>query len=450
MRLHILLAFATCAHANNLSTLRSLLPRNSNDFTDIATPKRSILMFDIGGTARMDTFSDTRQCVGTTDGCFIDFPQNYTPDSNCADINNVGRFGMSPAVTRFWFKAQGLRLGGAKLLGFLDIDFAGREFTSFGVPRMRYCYLKTTWPKKTVIIGQYLHPITPQILIPNTVGFFAGIPIFLYGQAPQITVDYHPNDFALLGTLYSQFRSTDNGPQRGLALDTPNGYDSVKYIQNSWTPGFYLGFEWRRPTITVGAGLDIHRLAPDIFVTPPTKLEPRHATEEKIPSVVGILYTTLKPNEDFAIKAAAVLGQNGYSFMSIGGYAVSCLNEQTGLRTYTNTNIANTWIDIDFTRYHEHLFPGFFLGITKTFGSPHKHIYIDPITQTPIFYGASSDLEQVMRVAPRIRGTFDHFEVGLELDYSVAWFGPMDHHGNHPHTVPQNNIRALLVTTYNF
>lgn len=422
---------------------------SKSDFTDIAAQKVSGIQFDCGGTARLDSFSDTRQCVGTDDGCFVSYAKDCDPDSNGADINNVGRFGMSPALCRFWFKATGGEIHGGNILGYVDLDFLSREYTSLGVPRLRYGYAKMTWPNTTILVGQYLHPLTPEIIIPNTVGFFTGLPVVLYSRTPVCMVDYHPGQFAVIGYAYSQFMDEDNGPEKSPLGNGPNGGDTVKYMQNSWDPGLYLGVEWRRPTITVGAGVDMHRLLPDMSVSPPNDPTKKYVAYNHVTCFVGQLYTAITPTDDITIRSAAVLGQNAYSLLSIGGYAVNCLNETTGQRSYTNINFASIWADVDYRRF-KNLLPGMFIGFTKSFGGKHKHLYMDPLTHKPLFYGQNSDLAKVAHITPRIRGVAGNFEVGFELDYSIAWFGAMNRQGDHPYTHPETNIRALLVTMFNF
>ncbi len=409
----------------------------------------SPISFKWGGLCRLDTFTDTRQCVGSDDNLATLYPKKCEPDANCCDINACGHFGMSPAVSRLWMRAKGPSVGKAELSGYFEMDFVGRYLESFGIPRLRYAFTNAKWPDKNLIIGLYLHPLMDVDVIPDTVGFFAGTPITLYARTPQIRFEYMPHKLAFIGVLYSQFADTDTGP---IGAD-------FSYIQDSMLPGFYVGTEWRSETVLLGAGLDIHRIRPALSVTPTTTTTPKFVSDAQLTSLIGTIYTRLIPTDDIVIKAGATYGQNGFSALAIGGYAVNrfcCKSGQSSYSTltvpcsYTNLNFGSIWLDADYVRY-QYILPGFFVGVTQSTGaSKNKCIYINSSTGNPIFYGYDSQLDRVFRFAPRIRGLFDKFELGLEFDYTVAWFGCMNARGKHPCTYSTSNARVLFVTTYKF
>jgi hypothetical protein len=395
--------------------------------------------YEWGGFARLDTFGDTRQSIASTaDGACLYYPKKCECDENNCDINARGRFGMTPSVSRMWFKTNTTTSSDIALKSHIEFDFRGSCGEVLGLLLLRHAYVKAEWPKVSLLAGQYFHPIYVEGCKPMCVSYHGGCPIEIYARSPQITLQYHPSSFNLIATAYSQLIYQDSGPD-GL---------SVRYIQNSCLPGFYIAAEIRKEHFIAGLGFNTRRLLPALSCTTTSTSEPTktYVNNSHVTSFMGTAYATIKIN-DYTFENKIIVGSGSLDFLTIGGYAVSCLNTSTGKRTFTPINFAAYWFDGSYEK-HKTLAPGIFIGISKIIGS-HKPIYLDE-SGNPIYYGFDSKLDQVFRVAPRIKSSFNNIDIGLEFDYTKAWFGSMNCCGKHPCTYSVGVLRTLMVVCYNF
>ena len=397
----------------------------------------SAIKYQWGGFVRLDTAFDTRQTIGSDDGATTLFPAPIDYDSNCCDINAHSHFCMTPAVTRLFFKTYDARVKNCELQSYIEVDFTGANDLTSGVLKLRHAYFQALWPKTTLLVGQYYHPIIVEECFTDTVGFNGGMPMASYARWPQIRLEHQWHEMVLGITMYSQFLFQSPGPL---------GYDR-SYMRHSLTPGLCLSAEWRHQDTFAGLLFNVKRLQPAIYTTPKYDLTTKYVTEERITSVLGSAWLGFKVG-DVRINNQFVLGQNGPDFNNLGGYAVHCYDPVTGHCTYTNIDYYSFWTDWEYMKYTS-LTPGLFVGITKSLGS-RNCVYLDPATQEPTFYGFDKNLDQVLRIAPRITTLFHNVYIGFEFDYSAAWFGPMNCKGKHPHTCSVDSARCLLVAQYNF
>lgn len=395
------------------------------------------IKYQWGGFARLDTAFDTRQNVGSNDGATALYPEPIDYDSNCCDIHAHGNFCMTPAVTRLFFKTYDAHAQNCELKSYIEVDFTGNDILTTGLVKIRHAYLQATWPKTTLIVGQYFHPIVVEECFTDTVGFYGGMPIASYARWPQMRLEHRWHEIMLGIAMYSQFLFQSPGP---------DGYDR-SYMRHSLTPGLCLTAEWQHPDTYAGLLFNVKRLQPATDTSPKTDSTKKYVTSAKITSLMGSVWLGfrvgyLRMNNQF------ILGQNGPDFNNLGGYAVSCYNDATGHCTYTNINYYGIWSDWEYTQYQT-LTPGIFMGFTKSLGS-RNCVYLDPTTHEPTFYGFDKNLDRVLRIASRMTTLIHNVYIGLEFDYSKAWFGPMNNCGKHPNTYSTDSARTLLVVQYNF
>jgi len=393
---------------------------------------------------RIDMAFDTRRSVCTDDGSTILFPLPPDYDSNGNDINADEFFGLSPSVSKISLKVSDVKVKGCEFGAYLESDFTGvidstgTSTNTIGLLKMRYAFITAKWAKTKLIIGNALHPIYPEHCSPNTVNFNGGMPMASYARYPLIG-GYRMWDKLTLGaTLYSEFLFQSLGPI---------GF-SRTYIRRGLMPGICLTAEWTPQDFIFGALFNWWRIEPANYTSPASDATKKYVTEAKVTSMIGSVWAGFKIG-DLRINNQVLYGQNGPAFDSLGGYAVSCLNETTGACTYTNIKFASGWSDWEYTK-HATLTPGFFIGLSKSLGSGSKPVYLDPTTHKPTFYGFDDDLDQVFRFAPRITTKFYDIFVGFEVDWSKAWFGAMDCCGKHPQTTAVSAIRFLLQTHAEF
>ncbi len=394
----------------------------------------------VGGFVRMDSATDTRQGVAGPDcSCYI-YPKKIECDDQCGDINARGNFIFTPAVTRLRISADSPEMKNVNISGLIELDFYAYCSDIYGITRMRHAFLKAEWENKSLLVGQYWHPIYPMRCFADTVSFNGGTPIETYARYPQIRFDWHKGALGAKLTAYSQYQFTDKGPDGSTPF----------YMQNSMTPGLFGAVEIRKPRFFAGAGVNMQRLLPALSTTTTsTNVTKRtYVSTDKLTSLIGTLYCSFDIKK-FLIKTKIAVGQNGYSFGTLGGYAVNCLNPTTGKRCFENINFASWWGELVYRKYQK-IHPAIFVGITRNLGTSHnKCIYRDD-NENPIFYGYDSEIHQVLRISPRIKSSFNYVHIGVEADFTKAWYGKMNAYGEQKNTYPTSNMRILVATWYAF
>lgn len=393
----------------------------------------------VSGFVRMDTSHDTRQGIAGSNCTYYIYPKKIECDDQCCDINAQGKTSLTPSVTRLRVTADGTQINNIDLSSLVELDFCAICSQEFGITRLRHAYLKADWKTKSLLVGQYWHPIYPLRCFADTVTFDGGSPIETYARYPQIRFDYHPGNFGLKLAAYSQFQYANNGPEG----TTP------AYMQNSMTPGLFGSVEIRKEKFFAGAGINMQRLLPSLSTTTTstTVTQKTYVSNAEITSFIGTLYCSINI-KDLLFKTKIAVGQNGYPFGTLGGYAVGCLNAETGKRCFENINFASWWGEIIYQKY-EKMQPGIFFGVTRNLGTRNTGIYLDD-EGDPIFYGYDAELHQVFHITPRIKSSFNHVHLGVEADFSKAWFGKMNRQGKQLCTNSVSNLRMLVAAWYTF
>ena len=394
----------------------------------------------VSGFVRMDSATDTRQGIASPDcSCYV-YPKKVEYDDQCGDINARGNFIFTPAVTRFRVSADSPEINNIDISGLIEMDFYAYCSDIYGITRMRHAFLKAEWEDKSLIVGQYWHPIYPSRCCADTIAFSGGTPVETYARYPQIRLDWHKGAFGAKLTAYSQYQFADTGPDGSTAF----------YMQNSMTPGLFGAVEIRKPHFFAGAGVNAQRLLPALSTTTTSTnvTERTYISTDKLTSFIGVLYCSFDIKK-FLLKTKIAVGQNGYPFTTLGGYAVGCLSPTTGKRCFENINFASWWGEVVYRKY-EKVQPGIFVGITKSLGTSNKRCIYRDDNDDPIFYGYDSELHQVLCISPRIKSSFHHVHVGVEADFTKAWYGKMNAYGEQKKTYPTSNMRILVATWYSF
>ena len=416
------------------------------------------LKTEFGGRPRFDMGFDTRRCVGTDDGATILYPSPPEYDANGNDINDRAAYGMTPAVTRFFLRVSDVKVKECELSAYIEGDFTGvldsqgMSAYTVGLFKMRYAYFKATWPKTTLLVGHTTHPFFVSGCAPNCVNFNGGMPMACYTRVTEISAEHQISNLFLGLTAYSQFLFMSEGPCCSSGAYMLPCF-SRSYMRYSMTPGVCASAIWRNKKLVAGLLFDVKRLRPspytvgELDITSTATTVKKYASNEKITSVIGSAVLGLKW-DNLTISNQVMLGQNGPDFNTLGGYAVSCYNSETGACTYTNVNFLGIWTDWEYTK-HTSIRPGIYIGLVKTLGA-NQPVYLNSTTGAPFFYGFDYRLDCVARFAPRITTKFYNVYVGFEVDFSRAWFGAMDCCGKHPQKCPVGNVRVLLQAHYNF
>ncbi len=109
--------------------------------------------FTLGGYLKLEAFWDSAALTKN-----INTPPRRNNDPN----GTHGRFNATAQSSRFNFTIKGPTLWGAKVTGFLEVDFDGaapldaRQSASHSYsPRMRHAFFRLNWPETELLLGQY-------------------------------------------------------------------------------------------------------------------------------------------------------------------------------------------------------------------------------------------------------------------------------------------------------
>jgi hypothetical protein len=375
-----------------------------------------------GGYINWTANYDSRQTVSLREGYLLLYPAEEKKDNLGKDINNKANFNFLSIQTRLNSKIEGPGALGAKTSGFVEAEFFGTSEGDVNGLRLRHAYLAFKWDNTLVQIGQTWHPLFVAEVFPGVISFNTGVPFQPFSRNPQVRVTQALGSFNVIAALVSQRDFTSNGP---------SGYSSA-YMRNAGIPGAHLQLQYKQPGFIAGAGADFKELVPRIETTK------KQSTDEKISSYAGIIYAKYSAG-NFSIAAEGVYGQNMTDYLMLGGYAVNSIDTATGIETYSNLDVMSAWTDIS---YGKDFKAGLFAGYSKNLGSK------DKLAGT--YYTRVNNIDNILRISPRIQYTIDKVMLGAEAEYTRAAYGDPDEYGKVNSAKNIANFRIILTTYYFF
>jgi len=398
------------------------------------------------GFVKTDIFFDSRQTVTARDGHFLLYPQNEYLDINGDDINAKSQFNILAIQTRLKGTITGPDVLGAKTSGVIEGAFFGNIGSDINGFRLRHAFVKLSWEKSDLLVGQYWHPMFVTSCFPGTVSFNTGTPFQPFARNPQVRFTKKFREFNLIGSAMTQVDFVDNGPDGA----------STKYIINSAMPELNLRLEYKGNNLLIGAGVDYKTLTPRLsIVNGPSINHPSGYTikaDEKVSGTSFFGYFNYK-TEPVTIKLYGVLGQTMFGMTNLGGYAES---EIVTLSTsdapvieynYTPYKTTSFWTDIH-TNGKIWQF-GVFGGYSQNGGTK------DEIKGST--YSRGGNIDYIYRISPRVTYSVGKFRVAPEIEYTVAAYaypddqGQMkDEKGKITNSQEVGNFRFLLGVYYFF
>jgi hypothetical protein len=380
------------------------------------------------GYIKTDIFYDTRQTStsnGLREGHFFLFPDNVLYDAAMNDLNANPGFHILNIQTRIKGDISGPDAFGAKTSGVIEAEFFGTSESDLNGFRLRHAYVKMDWPKTTLLLGQFWHPLFPVESFPGTISINTGSPFTPFSRNPQVKFTRKLGMISISLTAYSQRDFTSSGPDG----------NSNKYLRNSGLPGFNIQFRVPAGDILTGwAGFDYKTLRPELKT--PAGFE-THAT---IGSLSAFATLKMKTNP-LNISLMGIYGQNASDLLMIGGYAVSEITDTVSqIKTYTNLNTANIWADL--STNGKKIIIGLFTGYSKNLGSN------DQISG-PV-YGRGNNIDHLFRISPRITITEGRLSFAAEVENTTAAYGTIQSDGRVTNTNNVSNVRILLSAIYKF
>ncbi len=373
------------------------------------------------GFVKTDFFYDSRQNVTIREGHFLLYPENAKLDINGMDINDKDMFGILAIQSRLTGKITGPDFLKAKTSGMIEADFFGNESAGLADVngfRLRHAYLKLSWAKTELLMGQYWHPLFAETNFADVISFNTGAPFQPFSRNPQIRFSKNFGKLKLMLAAAEQRDFTSLGPDGG----------SSKYLRNSVMPdmnaqlsystkfketnefqfGLGVEYKWLTPYLSVKTDLNnIDGIDTNYYVG-----------NQKVESFAFNAFTKLKIKK-LTFKAYGIYGGNLTDQVMLGGYAVKSITyNPEPVYEYLATKVISAWADFS---YSAKFSPGIFVGYTQNLGTGEANL--------GTYYSRGSNIHHVMRVAPRVIYNMDKVRLAAELEYTTAQYGKADSTG---------------------
>lgn len=376
------------------------------------------------GFVKTDIMYDSRQTVAAREGHFLLYPSPAVLDNAGTDINAKANFNILSIQTRLLGKITGPDALGAKTSGLIEGEFFGSSEGDVNGFRLRHAFVKLDWPGSSLLVGQFWHPMFVVEVFPGVISFNTGAPFQPFSRNPQIRFSIMAGPLKFTAAALAQRDFPSNGPA---------GF-STSYMRNAGVPGLHAQVQYADGSVVAGIGGDFKRLVPRLVTTKNV------ATKSAINStaVMGYGKLTIGP---VTLKGEATYGENLADLMMLGGYAVASVDTATGVERYAPLRSLSLWGEIVAGKEFE---VGLFAGYAKNLGAPE--------TIAGSFYGRATDMDNLLRIAPRVAWNTGSLRLATELEYTTAAYGTANlaNRGKVENTRSVANTRVLAAVFYFF
>ena len=384
---------------------------------------------NFSGFVSTESYFDNKEAVAAREADVLLYPQRPRYDNLNNDLTDDRTFHMVSFNSRLKMAATEIEAFGAKSTGVIEIDFLGTGEGYVNMIRMRHAYIKLNWEKSSLLMGQYWHPMFVTSSYPEVLGWGGAAPINVLSRNPQVRFTYQvqPNLSASV-TALSHRDFTSNGP---------NGYSS-EYIRNSGVPEFNLQVIYSKAALTSGFTMGTKSIKPSGISPSGNELE---ETLQSWHTNAFVKLATKKVNA----KLVGIYGQNLTNFLMIGGYAEQSVSPD--LITFTNLKTSSVWSEISSTGEKARV--ALFAGFSKNHGADGEvaHVNNDIIAN---FYGRGTDIDRILRIAPRLTFNSGPLLWGLEYTWTSAGYGTPDVQGKVIDVKNVTMYRLQLAAKYTF
>lgn len=423
-----------------------------SSYTQAQSKKSPLFGITFSGYVKTDIYFDSRQTYGMRESQFLLYPENEKLDVIGEDINAKANFNILSIQTRFAGTITGPDALGAKTSGFIEAEFFGNINPSINTFRLRHAWVKLSWPRTELLVGQWWHPMFVPECSPATVSFNTGAPFVVFSRNPQIKLTQSFGKINLSITALTQVDFVSDGPSG------PN----PKYLRNSILPelDFQVQYVTRNEQsgteFMIGAGINYLMLTPRLssdvivknaydtvinnLVFHQEAVINSYKTDSKSTGFAANIYAKyILPN--ITCKLGGEYGDNNYSYTMVGGYAVKSITDSVkGFIDYANIRSFAIWGE--FHTNGKKWQPGIFLAYGKNLGA--GETIIGPA------YARGNNIDYLYRVSPRILLNVGKFRFATELEYTVAAYGTTSEKGNVCNTKEIGNFRVLIGVYYFF
>ncbi|PIE86275.1 MAG: hypothetical protein CSA05_01425 [Bacteroidia bacterium] len=349
---------------------------------------------EIHGFVRYEAFFDTRKVLESRDGDIRFWPLQPVYDAKGKDIYDRTYLNMLGIQTRLNAKITGPDALGAKTSAFIEGDFIGRSQSDISQLRLRHAFIKLNWEKFELLLGETWHPMFVPECFPGVLAMGAGTPFHALNRSAQIrgTVKLG-RSVKVIGALLGH---------RDFASVGPAGEN---VLRNSGLPDAQLQVKIGCPkSLFLGATVGYKTITPRLITDKGFK------TEKSISSfnASAFLRITTKP---VSFKLEAITGQNLTHLKMLGGYAKRAYAFDIDDYEYTNLNATSIWADIHTNN------PKFEIGV---FGGYTYMNGADDEVDNSVVYARGGNIDNLLRIAPRIVLKSGKLHVGVEASFDEA------------------------------
>lgn len=386
------------------------------------------------GYVSYETILDTYKSLDARDGELYYYPLKRVREraGDWHDLNSRVSLQMISLQARLGFAITGPEIGTAKSSAVIESDFYGTDNAYVNLLRLRLAYLKLSWEKMELSLGQMAHPFVNADCTPSTLSFGAGVPYHTLNRDVQARLMFKPIPTLKYGiAALMQSTHPSVGPRDA---QRKSGLPEVQFLlqvgsADKFLAGVTAGFKFLSP-------LDTTRLG---FRT--TKRTSSYALQ-------GFARLTLAKA---IFKYQLNYGTNLTNHSFIGGYAPKAGSEDinTSEIEFTNFKTLATWFDAE-TKFSKYNF-GLFFGYSKNYGAV-DDVDISTKYLQSIFYQRNADLDYIFRLAPRIFAKAGNLIYGIEYGLNGAAYG-LEFNSKRKVTKTDDlvyNNRILLLVKYNF
>lgn len=396
------------------------------------------------GFVKNDFFWDTRQVTTAREGHFLLWPAPVVPDANGIDINAQPSFNFLSVQSRLSGVITGPDAFGAKTSGLLEGDFFAQQNDNINLFRLRHAFIKLNWKHLELLTGQYWNPLFVTGSFPGTISFNTGTPLQSFARNPQIRITYQTGPFSIIAAALAQRDYTSRGPDPNDPSQTLTGSE---FLRNAHIPDMHLQLHYSQEqegtisSLLVGAGMAYKGIVPRLKSD---WLLNAYSVDEKVHGITAIAFTKVV-SAPLTFKLQGRYGENIPDVLSLSGFAVKeIVDFTTGEQSYTPLRNISTWGEIHTNGTK--IQAGVFAGVTKNIGT--KEPMSSPDNRV---YGLGTNIESLIRIAPRLLFISGRTKVGAEMEITGARYGS-DYDVNYiaADIVEVINTRLLLSMMYSF
>ena len=379
--------------------------------------------YDFYGFVRGDVYYNSRSNVEVVDGLFYLYPKDVLHDANGKDINGLPSSGFFSLATRVGLNMRGPAIGAAKSSAKVETDFGGTGGIVFML-RLRQAYLKLDWDGgSSLLLGQTWHPLFGEV-VPDVVNLSTGAPFQPFNRSPQVAYQLNKGNIRLKANAVYQLIYMSDGP----------GGKSQSYLKNGVIPEIYIGADYRKEGLTVGAGVNMLSLKPRLQSEMGDKL---YRVNERITSFSYDLHAGYTHNK-LKLSAKTLLASNLGHTMLLGGYGVSNIAPITGEQEYTPFRHSTSWLNIVYGKRYQ---GGLLAGYTKNLGTTKELVSGNA-------YGMGLDVDRITHLSLSMKYNRPHWTLGFEYTFATAWYGdlrPSDGKVINTNDVSNNRIESVFI-----